>query len=82
MEGGVISRSIRDEICDAKGGSHSSSANRLKFSTRPISRSSALDCDDAIDGAKGLRRLGAAGGPSVDNDCGMSSGRRGGGSGE
>ena len=79
--GGVRSKLIRDGIFDAEGGSHSSSANRRRFSTRPISKLSALDFDDAIDGAKGLRRLGAAGGQSFDADCGMSGGRRGGGSG-
>ena len=40
---GVRLWSITDRICDADGGSHSSSANRGRFSTRPISSSSALD---------------------------------------
>ena len=63
--GGVRSRSVRDGICNAEGCSQSSSTNKRRFSTRHMSRSSALD---------------SAGGANVDADSGMSGGRSGGGS--
>ena len=50
-DGGERSRSIRDGICDAEGGSHSSSVNRCRFSTRPISSSSALDSAFSVFGS-------------------------------
>ena len=49
--GGVRSRSISDGICDAEGGSYSSPTNRRRFSTRPISRSSALDSAFSVFGS-------------------------------
>ena len=41
--GGVRSMSIKYGICNAEENSHSSSANRRRFSARPILSSSALD---------------------------------------
>ena len=59
---GVISRSIKDKICDAKGDSHSSSANRRRFSTQPISRFSAFDSAFSVFGSSACNS--ACSGPS------------------